>query len=303
MEVWHRDLGDVDSWHGGGSSPIIHDGICYLNFGPGTESALVACDVKTGNVVWKTEPPKSGRGFAFPGGFPAFGPPRGGPRRRGPPGSPNDPSDKSTAFEDASRTGDFSGKGGFNGSWSTPVVLRVDNREELVVVESSQVAAYDLKTGAELWHCGGLPPQVFATPAVGDGVLVAMGHAIPKRTQFRMRRLVRHWPSPAAKSFCGPTMPCGALVLVTDAHRHNGKNLMPSRIGGVFERDPAPGNRPVCVRSFVPGRLDGPTDILSPAPQCLGGMTVTPISLPRKSTRSREVVACVPATSKRYSSQ
>ena len=59
---------------------IIHGGLCYLNFGPGTQAALYALDVKTGEVVWKVAPPKeSGR---FPGGpFGGRGPGRGVPRR------------------------------------------------------------------------------------------------------------------------------------------------------------------------------------------------------------------------------
>jgi hypothetical protein len=36
---------------------VIHDGLCFVNFGPGTESALFACDAKTGEVAWKVEPP------------------------------------------------------------------------------------------------------------------------------------------------------------------------------------------------------------------------------------------------------
>lgn len=50
-EIWHRDFGDVDSWHGSGSSPLIHGRLCFLNFGPGTNAALVACDIDTGEVV------------------------------------------------------------------------------------------------------------------------------------------------------------------------------------------------------------------------------------------------------------
>src|SRR6476646_10852937 len=37
-ELWHRETGKVDSWQGSGSSPIIHDGLCYLNAGPGTKA-------------------------------------------------------------------------------------------------------------------------------------------------------------------------------------------------------------------------------------------------------------------------
>ena len=57
------------------------------------------------------------------------------------------------------------------------------------MVESSRVAAYDPKTGRELWKCGGLPPQVFATPAIGEDTLIAMGHLIPSGTQVMAVKL------------------------------------------------------------------------------------------------------------------
>src|SRR2546425_134787 len=55
-ELWHRSLGEIDSWHGSGSSPVIHRGLCYLNFGPGTQAALYALDVNSGEIVWKVPP-------------------------------------------------------------------------------------------------------------------------------------------------------------------------------------------------------------------------------------------------------
>jgi outer membrane protein assembly factor BamB len=194
-EVWHRDLGDIDAMHGSGSSPVIHDGVCFLNFGPGTDSALVACDARTGDVIWKVKPPRSERGFGFRGGFGrprGFGPSRGGPprgERRGPDRPGPQDSIEPSAFERASFQGDFSASGGFNGSWSTPVVLRVGDHEELVMAESSRVVAYDPKTGKELWKCGGLPPQIFATPAVGEDFVVVMGHMVPSGTQVMAVKL------------------------------------------------------------------------------------------------------------------
>jgi outer membrane protein assembly factor BamB len=177
-ELWHRDLGTADSWHGSGSSPIVYGDLCILNFGPGSNAALVACDLKTGEVVWKVDPPKAaGRG---PGG--GFGPPRGDPAGgTGGPGASSG-SAVSDGFERAGRTPDFSGRGGFRGSWSTPVVVRVGDHDELIVVHPFQITGYEPKTGKELWVCKGLPEQVFTSPAIGDGVLVATGHLVPAGT-------------------------------------------------------------------------------------------------------------------------
>ena len=61
------------------------------------------------------------------------------------------------------------------GSWSTPIVIRVNGREELVMTWPKRVAAYDPKTGKELWTCGGLNPLVYTSPLYSDGTIVAMG--------------------------------------------------------------------------------------------------------------------------------
>ncbi len=58
-EQWHRELGQVDSWHGSGASPVIYHDLCILNFGPGTNAVLVACNKRTGEIVWKVIPPKT----------------------------------------------------------------------------------------------------------------------------------------------------------------------------------------------------------------------------------------------------
>lgn len=174
-ELWHRSFGDVDSWHGSGSSPILRDGLCYLNFGPGTQAALYAIDLKSGEVVWKAAAPKTDNPYAGlrPGALP------GGAL----PGTAPGGAEKPTEFDRASMAADLSGKGGPSGSWCTPIVVRAGDRDELVLVESTRVVAYDPKSGKPLWSLKGLPSQVFASPAVADGVLVAMGHISPVGTK------------------------------------------------------------------------------------------------------------------------
>jgi len=129
-------------------------------------------------------------------------------------------------MENAGRSGDFSGKGGFNGSWSTPVILHVADHDELIVVESSQVAAYDPKTGKQIWKCSGLPQQVFASPAIGEGILVAMGHRIPSGTQIMavkiggkgdVSAMNRLWEKTMPREYIGSGIVTnGCLLLVAD---------------------------------------------------------------------------------------
>jgi outer membrane protein assembly factor BamB len=154
-ELWHRDTGKVDSWQGSGSSPILYRDLCILNAGPGSHAALIAVDKQTGHEVWRVALPR------MPGGAAPGAPP---PARKG--------------FDGAMMSADPSGEGGFLGSWATPLIVRVDGRDQLMVVHPGRVVGYEPLTGKVIWTCTGLPEQAFASPVVGDGVLVAAGHRV-----------------------------------------------------------------------------------------------------------------------------
>ena len=147
-ELWHRDLGKQSHIWGYGSSPIIYRDLCILNFGPGERSFLIALNKKTGDTVWQVDAPP---------------------------------------LPTKERTDGFAGKpDGEIGSWSTPLVLEINGRDELIMSWPGQLRGSDPKTGKELWHCDGLDPLVYASPIYGEGVLVAMsgfmGSAIAVKT-------------------------------------------------------------------------------------------------------------------------
>ena len=61
------------------------------------------------------------------------------------------------------------------GSWSTPVIAKVGDREELILSVPKKVKGFDPKTGKELWVCDGLTDLVYTSPVVSpDGIVVAM---------------------------------------------------------------------------------------------------------------------------------
>jgi outer membrane protein assembly factor BamB len=61
------------------------------------------------------------------------------------------------------------------GSWSTPVIVKVGDREELILSVPKKVKGFDPKTGKELWSCAGLTDLVYTSPVVSaDGIVVAM---------------------------------------------------------------------------------------------------------------------------------
>ena len=60
------------------------------------------------------------------------------------------------------------------GSWSTPVIYRVGDRDEFALSMPGQLKGFDPLTGKELWKCAGLGPSNYPDTAVGDGVLIGV---------------------------------------------------------------------------------------------------------------------------------
>lgn len=56
-EVWKVDLGVQDHEWGTGTSPILYEDLFILQFGPGNREFLIALDKKSGQEVWRVDPP------------------------------------------------------------------------------------------------------------------------------------------------------------------------------------------------------------------------------------------------------
>ena len=135
-EQWHLDLGKQDHVWGYGGSPVLHDDLCFLNFGPGDRTFFIAVEKRTGKKVWQIEIP---------------------------------PPDTKT------RTDGFAGKEGETGSWSTPLIVGAADRAQLIMSWPEKLVAYAPKTGEVLWSCGGLNPLIYTSPMFGEGFVVASG--------------------------------------------------------------------------------------------------------------------------------
>lgn len=134
-EIWHRDLGKQTHIWGNAASPMLQGDLCVLNFGPGERTFLIALNKRTGETVWQVDEP---------GGH-------SGEKKSG----------------DTGNT--------WIGSWTTPIVINVDGREEMVMTFPQRVCAFDPGTGRELWTCGGLNPLVYTSPLFAERVVVGMG--------------------------------------------------------------------------------------------------------------------------------
>ncbi len=148
-ELWRRDLGTQEHMWGYGTSPILHDDVCLLLFGPGNHEFLLAVDKKTGETRWKVDALDDDAERAL-----------SGPENDG---NANDfVSDKPRGER-------------LRGAWSTPILIEVDGHKELVATLPRRVSAFDPSTGEQLWTCGGGAPLAYASPMESDGVIVALG--------------------------------------------------------------------------------------------------------------------------------
>jgi outer membrane protein assembly factor BamB len=69
----------------------------------------------------------------------------------------------------------------FQAGWSTPMIWRHGDAEELIVLGSKRLTSYDPATGAEIWWAGGFPPETVSIPVAGDGLLFASAAALGGR--------------------------------------------------------------------------------------------------------------------------
>ncbi|WP_417395119.1 PQQ-binding-like beta-propeller repeat protein [Gimesia chilikensis] len=97
----------------------------------------------------------------------------------------------------------------YMGSWSTPVIARINDRSLVICSMSLRVNAYDPETGDIVWSCSGLRGQkgdlCYTSPVLADQICVAMGGFNGPAIGFRMQgtgditesaRLWRKEPNP-----------------------------------------------------------------------------------------------------------
>ena len=133
--LWTRDLGIQRHVWGYGSSPVLHGELCFLHFGPGERSFLIAVSKRTGETIWQHNEPINREGTS------------------------------EAKFSNAD----------YYGSWSTPLIRDINGRAELIISFPFRVCSFDPAAGKELWTSTGINALVYASPIFADGVVVAMG--------------------------------------------------------------------------------------------------------------------------------
>ena len=148
-ELWRRELGRQRHMWGYGSSPILHGDLCIVNFGPGEQEFLIGINKKTGETAWQVDSLTDEAERALSG--------------------PENDGNANEFQSDKERSNRL------RGSWNTPIIARVGDRDELVVALPRRVSAFSPTTGELLWTCGGGAPLAYASVVEYDGVIVCLG--------------------------------------------------------------------------------------------------------------------------------
>ncbi|WDQ19017.1 outer membrane protein assembly factor BamB family protein [Rhodopirellula sp. P2] len=217
-QLWQRDLGRQEHMWGYGSSPILHEDLCILNFGPGNREFLVAVDKRTGETRWQRDSldDESERELS-------------GPENDG---NANDfQSDKARSER-------------LRGSWNTPIMVKANGHWELVAVLPRRVSGFDPATGQLLWTCGDAAPLAYASPVQSEGVIVALGGyggaslAVEAGGRGDVTPTHRLWHKPKDSGWLGTGVAhegviyvCGLGGVLSSLDATTGEELWKARVG------------------------------------------------------------------------
>lgn len=59
-------------------------------------------------------------------------------------------------------------------NWSTPLIIKHDGVEQVIVSSTNRIRSYELSTGKVIWECGGMTTNVIPTPIADFGMVYAL---------------------------------------------------------------------------------------------------------------------------------
>ncbi len=137
--LWKRTDLPCRHYRGPGSSIILHRDLLILTFDGVDVQYLTALDKRTGKTVWKT--------------------------------------DRNIKWNDLDANGRPEREGDYRKGFSTPLVIDVGGKEQLISPASTATLAYEPRTGREIWRVRNEGHTPALSPVFGSGlVFAATGH-------------------------------------------------------------------------------------------------------------------------------
>lgn len=136
--------------------------------------------------------------------------------------------------------------------WSTPVVIRTPEREELILNSHSGVRSYEPNTGRELWWCKGFNGRGEPVPAYGHGLIYVVNglagdiYAVRPGGEGDVTETHRAWHTPrkAGRDLPSPVvidkylLAMGMAGVLVCYDCESGKELWKERVGEKYSASP-----------------------------------------------------------------
>ena len=133
--LWAREDLKCRHYRGPGSSVLVYRNLLILTMDGVDVQYVTALDKQTGKTVWK--------------------------------------SDRTTAWTDLDEAGKPKREGDFRKAFSTPLVISVGGKDQLISPASYSLFAYEPSTGKEIWHVRNTAYSPSVTPVFGCGLVLA----------------------------------------------------------------------------------------------------------------------------------
>lgn len=234
--MWERRDIECNHFRGAGSSPVLFGNLLLMHFDGSDRQFVMALDKRTGKTVWQTK--------------------------------------RSIDFQDLDTNGKPAADGDLRKAFSTPHVVQINGRWEMISLGAKAAYAYDPLTGKELWRLEERGQHSASTrPVIGHGMIYfptgfSVGQLLAVRTggngllpdthvAWRVKRGVPNKPSILLVDDLIYMIGDTGIASCVDAK--SGEMVWQQRIGGEYSASPV----------YADGKLwffseDGKTTVLKP---------------------------------------
>ncbi|MEZ6062868.1 MAG: PQQ-binding-like beta-propeller repeat protein [Planctomycetaceae bacterium] len=218
--VWERRDINVRHFRGPGSSPVLYENLLILTFDGINAQFLTALDKHSGETVWKTE--------------------------------------RTTDYGDLDENGQPKLEGDLRKAYSTPGLVEVDGRTQVVSVGSRAAFSYDALTGEELWTIthddfnAAAPPLFFQGMAIlntGSRSSNLLAVRLEDSTRGNVDQSHVVWNREKGNSrLAAPLLLGDRIYMINDTgaatcvNANNGDTVWQGRIGGTHVASPIAAN-------------------------------------------------------------